>query len=380
MEVAIIGGGIGGLTAAIALHRAGIRAQVYERADALEPAGSALTVWANAMQALGTLGLAEAVGQAGMVIGEGEVQTWRGERVTSLSLAKITFAQSVCLRRSRLQGVLLDALDPAALHLGCECTNVTSGQDGMANLTFSNGASATAEAVIGADGVHSLVRRCLHGDRPVRYAGYTAWRGIASEDGLGLVPDKALEAWGRGRRFGLVPVGQGHFYWFFAANMPQGAVEANGEVHRDEVLDRMTGWHGLFKEVVRTTPEEELIRTPIYDLPPLRRWGHGNVTLLGDAAHPMTPNLGQGACQAIEDAVTLAHCLHESGGIQPAFRRYEKLRQARASTIVGLSRRLGSIAQWDNPIACWLRDTGARLTPAWLTARQLRKVLTFEER
>ncbi len=132
------------------------------------------------------------------------------------------------------------------------------------------------------------------------------------------------------------------------------------------------------KPILETTPVEDILRTDVYDRRPIREWGKGRVTLLGDAAHPMTPDMGQGACQAIEDAVVLADRLFEASSIESGFRMYERVRVERTSRIVKHSRWFGQIAQWENRFACWLRDTLARSTPDRATLRETRKIWTFE--
>src|SRR5262249_48152410 len=149
------------------------------------------------------------------------------------------------------------------------------------------------------------VRKQLLGDMPLRYSGYTAWRGVAPYT---LEQQGASESWGYGARFGLVPLAQGRTYWFATANTPEGGEERPGE-RKTEVRERVRGWHAPIEAVIESTQEDVLLRNDIFDRPPVTRWSEGRVTLLGDAAHPMTPNLGQGACQAIEDAVILASLL-----------------------------------------------------------------------
>ncbi len=243
-------------------------------------------------------------------------------------------------------------------------------------LTFSEGPDAVdvetnqgrirASALIGADGIHSAVRAQLFGERAPRYAGYTCWRGIAElPDPAG--PGVMFERWGRGRRFGLVPISATRSYFFATMNAEAGGVD---EADPIETLRQLFGEFGEpVQRLLAATPSEAVLRNDIIDLPPLPSWTRGRVTLLGDAAHAMTPNMGQGACQAIEDGVTLAACF--DGSVEDALASYEARRRGRALSFVKRSWTLGRIGQWTSPAAVLLRNAITRLTPRWLLERSL---------
>jgi 2-polyprenyl-6-methoxyphenol hydroxylase-like FAD-dependent oxidoreductase len=181
------------------------------------------------------------------------------------------------------------------------------------------------------------------------------------------------ETWGRGQRFGIVDIGFGEIYWFAVADAPPGG--ADGSVH-DELLARFGRWHEPIADVIRATPADRIVRTDISDRDPITRWHDDGVVLLGDAAHPMTPNLGQGAGQAIEDAVALDRCLSAGASIESTLIDYEARRVSRANSLVLASRRVGAIAQWSHPAAVWFRNLGMRLTPASVAQAQARKLVT----
>jgi 2-polyprenyl-6-methoxyphenol hydroxylase-like FAD-dependent oxidoreductase len=218
----------------------------------------------------------------------------------------------------------------------------------------------------------------LGADQP-RYAGYVSWRGVTP---AGSVPAPAgmSEAVGRGKRFGLAPAGSDQLYWFAVANTPAGG--RDGDAHR-ELLERFGSWHAPIPAVIAATPADHIVRTDIVDRPPVTRWHAGRAVLLGDAAHPMTPNLAQGACQAIEDAAALADALAavtgprgtQDAAIEAALQRYESQRVARANALVVASRRFGSIGQWEHPVAATVRDWVLRLTPPSFQLRQMRRLL-----
>jgi 2-polyprenyl-6-methoxyphenol hydroxylase-like FAD-dependent oxidoreductase len=177
--------------------------------------------------------------------------------------------------------------------------------------------------------------------------------------------------------FGLVGIGRGSFYWFLTKNVPEGATESAAG-RKEEVLDLHRGWYEAARVAVRATEESKILRNDIYDREPLERWGDGKATLLGDAAHPMTLNLGQGACQAIEDAVVLGRCLKDGGDVASSVRLYESHRVRRTSAIVKRSRFAGRVVQLENPLLCVLRDAVARKTSARTQLRQLEKVVKYE--
>jgi 2-polyprenyl-6-methoxyphenol hydroxylase-like FAD-dependent oxidoreductase len=235
-------------------------------------------------------------------------------------------------------------------------------------LSAVDGTSAEGALLVGADGLCSRVRKQLLADGPPRYAGYTSWRGLVAAD---LDPsDEAVESWGRGSRFGIVPVGGGRVYWYATANAEPGADDQG----RAALAERFAGFHPPVPSLIEATLPASIVRTDIHDRPPARRWSHGPVTLLGDAAHPMTPNLGQGGCQAMEDAFVLAAALAEEATVAGALARYERERLRRANRIVSLSRRFGAVAQWRSALACAVRDLGARWTPGWLLDRRMRRI------
>jgi len=236
-----------------------------------------------------------------------------------------------------------------------------------------NGEQIRADVFVGADGISSLIRDGLHGAEAPRYAGYTAWRGICEDKGL-LPEQSALLVMGGGSQFGAVPCGAGRLYWSLTMNAPRGTTQSKKEV--DSVC---RDWAAPVPEIVAGTPQHAILQNDIIDRPPLQWWGRGMVTLLGDAAHPTTPNLGQGACQALEDAVILAHCLSEMRPIEVALRKYEVLRLPRTTEIVHNSWQTGKIIQLDSPALEQLRDwfMGTGISRR-LEQRTFRSLLTYQ--
>jgi 2-polyprenyl-6-methoxyphenol hydroxylase-like FAD-dependent oxidoreductase len=229
-----------------------------------------------------------------------------------------------------------------------------------------SGGESRADLVVGADGLHSVTRTSVWPDAPLPgYAGYTVWRMITPP-----VPvDETVESWGAGERFGYLPLADGRVYCFATANAPEGA--DNGGLAG--LRRRFAGWHDPIPALLEAADPGAVLHDDLYELPPLAAYTSGRVALLGDAAHAMTPNLGQGACQALEDAVVLAKTVDGPGGLDA----YDRLRRPRTQKIALRSRRIGVVAQWASPAAVTLRNVALRLLPGSSFIRSLGPVLDW---
>ena len=359
--VVVVGGGIGGLTAAIALRGMGIEAQILERAPELREVGAGVGLWANAIHVFDRLGLGPAVRELGGGRLGGAVATHQGRHLTSQPAAVLEArwgAPTIAVLRSDLQALLLAALPQETIALGVEVTDLKLGS-GQVELSLRGGEIIGADLVVGADGLRSVVRAHLLGEDPPRYRGYTAWRGVAPPGTARL--DGASELWGRGERFGLMPARDARVVWYASANVPEGSRGLDGE--REELLGRFGAWPDPIPAVLQAMPEERIVRNDVYDRPVTRRWVSRQVALLGDAAHPMTPDLGQGACQAIVDAWVLADSIRRGDNTKDALEEYERRRWRTAAIATVFARTLGRVGQWEHPVACRLRDEVMRATP-----------------
>ena len=373
MRALIIGGGIGGLTAAIALRKVGIDAQIYERAPALREVGAGIGIVANALRALDALGLGDAIRSSGLTGVQGGLRNPEGETLVAIPADELTrqLGTVAVLHRAELLYALAQQIEPERLHLGRQCTGFEQDSEGV-TLRFQNGETADADVLIGADGLKSTVRMRMFGDRPVRYAGYTAWRAVVDFDRA----HKLImgETWGRGRRFGIIPMSAGRVYWFATSNAAEGGRDRDVKI-RQALLQLFRGWHEPVEALITAASENSILRNDIYDIDPLASCVQGRVSLLGDAAHPMTPNLGQGACQAIEDAVVLAACLKTHSTVAAALLEYDRRRMSRTRLFVLRSRWLGAVAQLENPNLCSMRDAAVHATPQSIAARQMKSLL-----
>lgn len=375
MRIVIVGGGIGGLASALALRRAGFEPLVFEQAPALLEVGAAIAVWPNAMRVLRGLDVGDAVlARAGRL----KHARWLGRDGKVLNHFPLpeTDSPGVALHRADLQGALLRALPPESIRLGKTFVSFRQERD-EARALFDDGSEAACDLLVGADGLHSRVRAQLLGDGEAVYRGYTVWRGITRLEHPALLPEMASEIYGSGKRFGIGPVGLGRTGWWATANEPEGVPEKPCE-RREKLLGLFGGWCAPVKELIEATKSETILRSPAYDRTPSARWGAGRATLLGDAAHPMTPNFGQGGCMAIEDAAVLARCVAKYGDADRSLRAYESQRRARTSSVTRYSLRYGAMGQWQSASAVRTRSWLLSVVPKSLGRRLLRLIFDYD--
>ena len=239
-------------------------------------------------------------------------------------------------------------------------------------MHFADAHEVKADVLIGADGVHSAVRAALLGPAPLRYRGYTVVRSLTPARSVRL-PREGIETWGQGTRFGFAPTRGDRIIWYASWNTPAGGEHDGGLRARLRAL--FGDWHDPIPAVIEATPEDAIVRNDIYDRWPARTWTRGRVALIGDAIHPMTPDLAQGACQAIIDATTLASCLAEASDPRAALGGYQRLRWRNAARTTLLARSFGSMGQWDGRLTCAARNALLRAMPLSLQLRQLDLVI-----
>ncbi len=387
----VIGGGIGGLTAAVALDRRGWSVTVLERATAPEPgsaagypamsggaaqrSGAGISLAPNAQRALDTLDAGDAVRAMAAWQTTGEIRLPGGRRLarTDHAAAVRRFGGPVAVaHRAEVVALLAARLPDGAVRTGARAALVDAGDPGAEDRparvriegAADGGAELTADLVVAADGIHSAVRRALFPGHPApRYAGFTAWRLVVpAPDGV----HGAHETWGPGSSWGTVPLTGGRIYAYATAAVPPGGRAADDE--RAELLRRFGTWHHPVPALLAAADPAAVLRNDVCTAAaPPPAFHRGRVALLGDAVHPMTPNLGQGGCQAIEDAVVLAHLAAPDGELAAALTAYTRQRLPRTMDVVRRAERIGRVTTWRSRPACLLRAalmaTTARLAP-----------------
>ncbi|MFI6582453.1 FAD-dependent monooxygenase [Embleya sp. NPDC050493] len=371
-EAIVVGAGPGGLTAATALHRKGWSVVVLERAATLEPIGAAIALAPNGLRALDAVGAGEPLRGLAAIRGAATLRRPDGRVLAPTSGEAFVerFGEPMVLApRAELMRVLLAGLPADALRTGTTVlTARPGGPDERASVTTTTGETLTADLVVGADGIRSPIRHALFPEHPgPRYAGFTTWRAIVP--GIEIVPG---ETWGRGLVFGAMPLADGRVYWYATANRPAGLTHGD---ERAELLRLYRNFHAPIGRLIEAATPERILHLDVHEMAdPLPAHHRGRVALIGDAAHAMTPNLGQGGNQALEDAIELADVLTEvpADGVVRALPEYTERRLARTSEVVRKSRRLGAMAQWEGRGAVAIRDGLLRVAGRWAPDAALR--------
>lgn len=367
MNITIIGGGIGGLSLAVALQRKGMQATVYEQAPSLKPVGAGILLASNALQAYAQLGLIDSLKAVGHPVHALNITTPDLTPLVTQDLravAQTTGQPTLVIHRATLQAQLLDSLSPESLQLDQQLQSLSSVEAPV--LEFAGGHTVHAEAVVGADGLRSRVREALFPKASIAKAWQLCWRGVVDYPLPENYHHALNEAWGPKKRMGFVPLSADKVYWYAVHSH---YVEFD-QVPLEDLAGSFREFHPLVSELISQTPSESIHVDEILGLRPMRKWGKGKVCLMGDAAHAVPPNLGQGACQAIEDAYVLAECL-ERWPVEDAFRRYPNLRMPKANKVFRRSWQTGHFGHWGNPTAIALRNWLMRSLPAFSRPKRL---------
>ena len=375
MKIGIIGGGICGLATAIALRKQGIDCLVFERAPQLNEVGAGIVLQPNAMQVLELLGIGEQVRSAGRPLDRMEITDAQLQSIRKNQQPLITDPLGngfVAIHRARLQQALFEALPAGSVILGKAYQQHVATAEGV-QVFFEDGSNVHFDLLLGSDGIHSVVRQQLFQGTALRYSGQTCWRGIAPVTMPDEVASVGREAWGRRLRFGIVPVSETEVYWFAVANAPAGGKDERNLLHQ-QLPAQFHQFHPQISEIIRQTPMEKMIRNDIYDLQRLPSWHQGRVLLLGDAAHATTPNMGQGACQGIEDAHYISRLLAHNSNAAVVFPEFERLRRKKVDYVVNNSWQFGQMAH--KPLSQAILRMAIKWMPESMMQRQTQ--LLFE--
>jgi len=372
VRVLIAGGGIAGLATGIALRQAGFEAEIFERSQELREIGAGLMIWPNGARSLQALD----VEIDALTVRDLSVRTWRGREMTnySLDLLRKRYGFETCfVHRADLQTALARRFGRVGLRLGTEVLGFEQNAESV-RVALRDGSTLAVDLLIGADGLRSSVRRDLLGDGDPVYLGSTVWRGIVERDGLLIRPGSGINWVGRGAEFLAFQLRGDRIYWAGVTKEPRGEKPGTAG-HKADLMARFGTWAKPVPDVIAATDDRAILRNDMYDRPGAPSWSRGRVTLVGDAAHPMTPNAGQGACQALEDAVALGDSLVRAADPIEAFALYAKRRLRRANQVVALSRHTTRAVQIENRLLCAIRDNLSHFVAQGLYLRTLDQIL-----
>lgn len=353
-RVIVVGAGLGGLTAALGLRRAGFDPIVLERATRLPEPADAVTLRPGALRALRELGLGEALESLGVRPATTTVHSSRGRLLAEIDPGEAPLV----IHRVILQGVLRSALDPDPVRLGAHVRDVAETGPGVSASLESDG-QVSAELLVAADGVDSIVRTRVFRTPPPTYSGLTAWRGLA------LLPPRLAEAigpsriHGSGALFGLTPVRGGHVSWWATARSPRRAVEDA----KRELQERFAGWQPLVRHLINLTPAATIERTELLVAEAPRALAHGRIALIGASAHPTRGRVPCGASDAIEDAAALVAALSDERRVEVAHALYDRRRRPQTRLAARRNACATRLAHVRNPLAVGLRDAAVRARP-----------------
>lgn len=360
----IVGAGIGGLATALCLQQQGLTIKVMESAPEIKPVGAGIVMANNAMQVFDQLGIREKVDAAGHRVS--------CMRITDAQFNDLSFidlhpfeqhygVHNTAIHRADLQRILADELGFEHIHLSKRLVDIEI-KEGF-NLRFEDEIETRGDIVIGADGIRSVVRQKLFPPSTIRDSGQICWRGICDLVLAERYRYAALEAWGPGKRFGFVALNTRQVYWYAVAN---------DDVTSADLSMLFKDFHPEVLEMIAATPADAVFFSRLYDLQPIHQWYHGKACLIGDAAHATTPNLGQGACQAVEDAYVLGKLFGKGLPVEQVFQRYQSIRIKKAHQVVQTSWMIGKVSHWQNTLGIGIRNFVMKSLPSSIRQAQLK--------
>jgi 2-polyprenyl-6-methoxyphenol hydroxylase-like FAD-dependent oxidoreductase len=378
MIITIIGAGIGGLTTAIALKQKGFDIELFEAAPEFKRAGSGINLAINAMQVYRQLGVYDTILEAGSLT---DTIAITDTELNPLSIVDLNNfeekfnVKSVAIHRATLHQILLNELNDVPLHLGKKVKKVVE-EEGKVNLTFEDGNTHTAEVLLGADGIHSVIRKSIFNNTKLRNAKQVCWRGITNIKLPSKYQTQLNEPWGKGKRFGFVAIGKDQYYWYALSNYKTNYKE---EFEHVNLGDFYSDFHPVVAKIINATPSSDVLTNEMLDLKPIATWYKKNICLVGDSAHATTPNLGQGACQAIESALVLANCLARYQLPEHAFKAFQDIRYKKAVYVVNTSWSVGKMAHLENSLLIGIRNFVVRHMPKNMAIKQSERIFEIDK-
>lgn len=369
-SISIIGAGIGGLTLGNVLKQLQYDFTIYESAPEIKPVGAGIMMAVNAMQVFDRLGLKEKIEKAGNTIHRIVITDESLKTISQTEIKELEAQYNSCnvaIHRAELQKILAENLNPESIQLNHSLQKIQKEENYI--LDFNNGNRIESTVIFGADGIKSPIRNQILKTGTIRSSGQKCWRGLVNFD----LPEKhhqeAFEMWGKGKRFGFVKISDKKVYWYACVN------EKSFEKHL-KIAEIFKDFDALVLKIIEATSLENIICNIISDLAPIPRWYTENLCLIGDAAHATTPNMGQGACQAIEDAYIIGKLLENNKDFNTVFEEFQRIRRKKVDYIVNTSRTIGKISQWEKGNS--IRNFLMGLIPESMNQKMARKVIELE--
>lgn len=368
--ISIIGAGIGGLTLGNVLKQHGYDFTVYESAKEIKPIGAGIMMAVNAMQVFDKLGLKEKIENAGNKIHR---ITLSNESMKPFSKTEILELEeqynscNVAIHRAELQRILAENLNPDSIRLHHTLQKIEKKEN--YNLDFENRNQIESTIVFGADGIKSPIRNQIFKTGAIRSSGQKCWRGLVDFELPERHGHEAFEMWGKGKRFGFVKISDKKVYWYACINEKSFS-------RYSEVAEIFKDYDHLVLNLIEATAKENIICNSISDLTPIPQWYTENLCLIGDAAHATTPNMGQGGCQAIEDAYVIGRLLEKSNDFNTVFKEFQRIRRKKVDYIVNTSRTIGRISQWEYGNS--LRNFMMSLIPESINQKMAKRIIELD--
>lgn len=377
MKITIIGGGIAGLTTALALNKLGFSCEVFERAKQLNEVGAGIWMQPNALKVLDWLGLGRVVRESGTLLDQVDITN---AQLIPFKKTKQEVVQDeqgnkiVAIHRATLQKILFEAVPKDIVKLGYEFNSLAQ-IDNQVKLTVGDKEIMT-DLLIGADGINSKVRNNIFSNTSKRFSGQTCWRGISDIRLPNEFQNAGIESWGKKVRFGFSQITENQVYWFAVMNASQNATD-NTHTIKAELQNYFSSFNPIVLNIIAQTQVEKIIRNDISDLKRLDKWHKGKVVLVGDAAHATTPNMGQGAGQGMEDAYYLANILAKQNQIEQAVSLFESARREKVDYVVNNSWRFGQMAH--SGFGQIIMKAVMKLTPDKVMKKQMNKLYFIQD-
>lgn len=364
--VNIIGAGISGLTIALTLKQRGLNVNIFESSAEIKPVGAGIIIANNAMQVLKKMGIQDKIEKAGNKISYMKITD---KQLNDISVVNLTAYEkkygvhNIAIHRGELQKILATEVGYDNINLSKRLSIIEKTE--LFKLTFEDSSTIECKLVIGADGLKSVVRNQLFETSTLRNANQICWRGICEMELPQKYHNELNEAWGKGKRFGFVKISDTKIYWYALTN------SKNVKPEDINLTKLFSEFHSDILQIIAATVKEQIIVNDIIDLKPIDKWQSEKVYLIGDAAHATTPNLGQGACQAIEDAYVLGKLLDSGLELENTFKEYENLRRKKAHIIVNTSWTVGKMAHIENSFIIWVRNFVMKNLPKSANKKQM---------